>query len=72
MIASKLPATLRTATLADGYDLARELALHTLEGSKRVPSDMAVHLSTTATRSVELLTATYFQAIAAANIGWPR
>lgn len=63
------PASLRTATLAEGHRLARQLAERQLAEPAR-HADMAAHLSTSPPPSVELLTATYFQAVVAANRGW--
>lgn len=71
MDSTTFPSSLRTGTPAEGQLLARNLAEHQLAASAR-PADMAAHLAQPAPPSVELLTAIYFQAVAAANRGWER
>lgn len=68
----KFPDSLRTATPADGHDLARQLAELALAGRNAAHYDMAAHLSTSPAPSIEILTAAYFQTVAAANAGWQR
>ena len=66
------PDTLRTLTPAEGHALARQLAGLAFAERAASPRDMAAHLSTPAGPALETLTAAYFQAVAAANAGWPR
>ncbi|MES2696476.1 MAG: hypothetical protein V4773_23610 [Verrucomicrobiota bacterium] len=72
MTAVVFPQSLRTATLAEGHALARELAERALAERRESRIDMASHLATAATPSLEALTAVYFQAVAAANVGWSK
>lgn len=65
------PASLRTATPLQGHALARQLAEQALAGRAQEPLDMAAHLASPPPPSLEVLTATYFQAVTAANSGWP-
>jgi hypothetical protein len=66
------PDSLHATTPAEGHTLARKLALSALAESKTPYCDMAAHLSTRPIPSVEMLTALYFQTIAAANGAWRR
>jgi hypothetical protein len=70
MIAS-LPLTLRTATPAEGLDLARRLAVQMI-GTLPVADSMADHLKTPSAMrpAPEMITAVYFHAISLANAGW--
>ena len=65
-----LPATLITATPADGHALAQRLAV-AASNSAPVPATMPEMLRPADARpSVVMLAAVYFQAIASANCGW--
>jgi hypothetical protein len=64
--------SLTAVTPAEGHALARKLAEFALAERSTSHRDMASHLSTGPTPSVEMLTAVYFQAIAAANGAWRR
>lgn len=66
------PASLRAATPADGYALARQLAEFALAERETAQRDMAAHLSAPPPASLEATTAIYFQTVAAANSGWTR
>lgn len=66
------PSSLRTTTPADGHALARQLAEFALAERGARDRDMAAHLSAPPPASLELMTAVYFQAVAAANAGWAR
>lgn len=66
------PSSLHTSTPAEGHALARQLAEQALTERTSSWRDMAEHLSAPPAPSVEALTVAYFQAIAAANAGWPR
>jgi hypothetical protein len=66
------PASLHTPTPADGHALARKLAWQALAERASSSYDMASQLSAPPAPSLEALTAAYFQAVAAANAGWPR
>lgn len=69
---NKFPDSLRTATPADGHILARRLAEFALGERGAAQRDMAAHLSTPPAPPLEMLTAVYFQTVAAANAGWLR
>ncbi len=64
------PGSLRTATPADGLTLARQLADRALQDRAQSTDDMAAHPTSAPAPSLESLTTTYFQAVAAANDGW--
>ena len=64
------PDSLRAATPAEGHALARKLAEFALAERSISHRDMAAHLSAEAAPSIEMLTAFYFQPIAAANGAW--
>lgn len=64
------PASLVTATAEAGHELAHQMAERALAERAETPEDMAAHLSNPPAPSLEALTATYFQAVAAANNGW--
>lgn len=66
------PASLHTPSPAEGHALARQLAAQALAERTTSWRDMAAHLSAPPPPSLEALTAAYFQAVAAANAGWPR
>ena len=66
------PSSLRTTSPAEGHLLARQLAVRALDEQRRSRTTMAEHLTTQPIPSVEALTAAYFNAVAAANEGWPR
>ena len=66
------PDSLQAVTPAAGHALARQLAECALAAGGPADHDMAAHLSTPAAPSVELLTALYFQTVAAAPGGWRR
>ena len=66
------PPSLRTTTPAEGHARARQLAERALDEQRRSRATMAEHLTTQLIPSVEALTAAYFNAVAAANEGWPR
>lgn len=68
----QFPDTLLTPDPASGHALARRLAELTLNESRADDCSMAAHLSAAPVPSIESLTASYFQAVAAANGGWPR
>jgi hypothetical protein len=68
----QFPDSLRTLTPAEGHALARHLAGLALADRRAAQPDMAAHLSTPAAPAIEMLTAVYFQTVAAANAGWPR
>ena len=55
-----------------GQLLARQLAESALAERTTAPADMAAHLATPPAPSIEMLTAVYFQTVAAANAGWTR
>ncbi|OYV01750.1 MAG: hypothetical protein CFE26_22640 [Verrucomicrobiales bacterium VVV1] len=69
-----LPASLRTATPAEGHELARQLAAKLFAASvPATDSDMPAMLRTPEPRpSLEAVTAIYFHAISVANSGWTR
>jgi hypothetical protein len=69
---NKLPDSLRSVTPADGHAIARQLAEFALAERSAAQPDMAAHLSAPPAPSIEMLTAVYFQAVAAANAGWQR
>ncbi len=69
---NKIPESLHTATPAEGHALARQWAEYALVERRASHRDMAAHLSAPPAPSVELLTAAYFQTVAAANAGWRR
>ena len=64
------PDSLKAATPAEGHALALQLAQLALTGPSTSNRDMAAHLSAPTPPSVEMLAATYFQTVAAANGGW--
>jgi hypothetical protein len=66
------PDSLSAASPAAGHALARQLAESALAAGGASDHDMAAHLSTRAAPPVEMLTALYFQTVAAANGGWRR
>jgi hypothetical protein len=70
-MSASLPPTLRTASPAEGLDLARRLAVQML-GTLPAANGMADHLKTLpASRPApEMVTAVYFHAISLANAGW--
>lgn len=70
MNAKSFPASLRTATPAEGHRLARELANRALAERAESRLDMAGHLSLPPPPSLEALTAAYFTAVAVVNLGW--
>lgn len=61
------PENLKTASLAEGIDLAKRLAAELQPAS---PVDMASHLRTGAESNEGLLAAQCFVAVAAANKHW--
>lgn len=66
------PASLHASTPEEGYALARQLAESALAESEVQRRDMAAHLSASRPPPLELMTACYFQSVAAANAGWTR
>ena len=72
MHTKKFPAPLHASTPAAGQLLARQLAESALAERTTAPADMAAHLATPPAPSIEMLTAVYFQTVAAANAGWTR
>jgi hypothetical protein len=66
------PDSLHAVTPAEGYILARQLAEFALADRGTSHRDMAAHLSTLPAPSVEMITALYFQTIAATNGAWRR
>ncbi len=66
------PSSLHTPTPAEGHALARQLAERALDEQRQSRATMADHLTTQIAPSVEALTAAYFNAVSAANEGWPR
>lgn len=69
---SAFPASLRTETPTAGHALAHQLALEALAERGRSHRDMAAHLAAPPAPPIEILTASYFQTVAAANGGWQR
>ncbi len=69
---NKFPDSLRRATPAEGFTLARQMAELTLAERNASLRDMAAHLSASPAPAVELLTAIYFQSVTSANGGWQR
>lgn len=69
-----LPASLRTATVAEGHALAHQLASKLVSASTPPAApEMAAMLRTPESRpSLETVTAIYFHAISVANSGWTR
>ncbi len=72
MSSATFPASLRTATPAEGHALARQLAERALHERMTSVRDMAAHVAASPEPSLEALTAVYFQAVTAANQGWLR
>ena len=66
------PDSLHAANPSEGHALARKLAELALAERSAPHRDMAAHLSSPPAPSVEVLTALYFQTIAAANGAWRR
>jgi hypothetical protein len=66
------PESLQAMNPAEGHALARKVAESALAERNASPRDMTAYLSTQTAPSVEMLTAVYFQTIAAANGSWRR
>jgi hypothetical protein len=66
------PDSLEATTPAEGHALAGKLAEFALAERGTSHHDMAAHLSASPAPSLEILTAQYFQIVAAANGAWRR
>ncbi len=62
------PSTLYTVTLEEGHILARQLAMRAL--GEQNYATAAAYLRSASPPSLEVLTALYFQTVAAANASW--
>lgn len=71
-IMKTFPDSLKAPTPAEGHALARRVAQFALAEGSNPRVEMAAHLSNTPAPSLEILTAVYFQTVAAANGAWQR
>lgn len=66
----KFPDSLRSVPPAEGHAIAGQLAKFALAERSAAQPDLAAHLSAPPDPSIEMLTASFFPTVAAANAGW--